>query len=507
MDVALNVAGWTWEPAAAEVILTGPGASRTSLPVPAAVTAALVAAAGGTDVDNGFAIEFTTGGARPATLRMLGRPVFAEHSRVVAMTGMVEDVTTARAHEQQRVRSSRRAGLAKLASGVAHDLNNFLTVISMRADLLEGALQDEGVDPVHYDEDLSAIAAASVDASGLTRQLSVFAGAGGGPAGEVDLAALVDGLRPRLAGARGGGAALDPVAVAYDIADCPPVRCDRSQAEQLVGNLVGNARDAVAEAVRADGRQPRVRVTVRPLTDAADIAARSARAAQPGSAREAPPAWVLIEVADNGVGMSGEVAERAVDPFFTTKGAGRGTGLGLSVVLGIVEHLGGTLDMDSDPGVGTTVRVALPAVAAARPAVAVPAGPAGTAPRVLVVDDDAAVLAITSRILGAQGFEVTTAPSGEQALALLLGARPFSIVVSDVVMGQMTGMVLAQHVARDWPGLPMLLVTGFAPPAELVVNPLLELVTKPLTGAALVAAVRTLLDRAATRSESADSAV
>lgn len=493
MDVPLKVAGWTWDPAADEVAVTGPVTGLTTLPVPAAiddlvglvapahrgpVTAALRGAAGDGagdgDSDSGFAIEFTTAGAEPTTLRMLGRPVVVDgHRRLV---GMVEDVTADRAHEQHRVRASRRAGMAKLAAGVAHDLNNFLTVISMRADLLDGALEAEAVDPVHYQEDLSAISAASVGASGLTRQLSVFAGSGGGPTAEVDLAALVAGLRPRLAEARGG-----PVDVDYDLQECPAVRCDRAQAEQLVSNLVVNARDAVAEAVALDRREPRVRVTVRPVTDA-----------------------VLIEVTDNGAGMSDDVAERALDPFFTTRGAGRGTGLGLSVVFGIVEHLGGTLDLESEPGVGTTVRVTLPTVAgaAARP---VPPEAAEAATRVLVVDDDPAVVAITARILGSRGFDVTTASSGEQALALLHGARPFAIVVSDVVMGQMTGMVLAEHIARDWPGLPTLLVTGYAPPAGLVVNPLLDLVTKPLTGAQLVGAVRTLLDRAATRGEAAPS--
>jgi two-component system cell cycle sensor histidine kinase/response regulator CckA len=489
--------GWQWDPSSGVVTLGGSIPALGALPLVCsfdaliarvhpdhqeAVRAALRSTA---DSREAFAIEFPTSGHRRSTLRILARPVVLDGRR--QLIGTVEDVTSVRQEQQHSVRSNRLASLGMLAAGVAHDFNNLLTVISMRADLLGGALEAEGVERELYDEDVTA---------GLTRQLTLFAGAGGGPAADVEITAVVDGLRPLLASSRGGA-----VAMHYVLEDCPPVHCDRTQVEQVVLNLVINARDAVAEAARTDGRDPRVTVVLRPMTEPDEIADRNARAGELVPGRAAPPGWVLIEIADNGIGMSPEVREKAFDPFFTTKGAGRGTGLGLSVVFGIVEHLGGTLDIESVPGQGTTVRVALPATTA--PAVPVAGESAGPG-RVLVVDDDAAVRAITSRILAAQGYDVVSASSGEEALLTLESSEPFSIVVSDVVMGQMTGMVLAERLASERPNLPVLLVTGFAPPAELVAHPLLDLVTKPLTGASLVAAVKSLLDRAGLKSSTGE---
>lgn len=386
-------------------------------------------------------------------LRIVGRPIASPDGRGV--TGVVEDVTAALQRQEAARSSERLASLGMLAAGVAHDINNVLTVVAMRADMIRSdALEGEAADPA---EDAQAILDATERAMAITRQLMVFAGRQEGEVGQVDLTELVRGMRPLVEGLRGRG----PTVVELDTAAVPPVLADATQLEQVVLNLAVNARDAVAEGVP----EPRVVLAVRALR-------------APGQ-----PTQVVLEVRDNGHGMDRRTLARAGDPFFTTKVAGRGTGLGLSVVAGIVDRLGGRLDFDTAPGRGTTARVSIPAVPEpARSA-------AGPAPTVLVVDDEPELRAVHTRVLERAGYRVLLADDAAGALAALAADPGVTAVVSDVNMPGMDGTELAGRILRDHPAIGVLLVSGSGPTDQLV-HPRLGMATKPLTGAQLVAGVQ-----------------
>jgi two-component system, cell cycle sensor histidine kinase and response regulator CckA len=213
-----------------------------------------------------------------------------------------------------------------------------------------------------------------------------------------------------------------------------------------------------------------------------------------------PGAFVRIRVKDNGTGMSPETLARALEPFFTTKGVGQGTGLGLSMVYGIVRQSGGLLRMDSAPGAGTTVSVCLPLVdapaTAAQPELAVARGRGET---VLVVEDEAVLRSLAGRILEAAAYRVLHAPNGAAAIGFLEAhAGEVDLVLSDVVMPRLTGHELAAAVRQRWPGLPVLLMSGHVgvirnQEATAEGSPI---VSKPFTPHGLEAAVRKVLDRA-----------
>ncbi len=248
------------------------------------------------------------------------------------------------------VESTRLASLGLFAAGVANEVNNMLAVVAMRADpLAEG---EDGQPPTAAAaEDLAAITAAAVRASGLVQQLMLFAGQRTIDRGTVDVAGLVEDLRPRLDDIAGG-----PGVVACSVEGVPAITADHEHLERVVLNLVRNALEATAPAAggalagAGGAARVRVRVAPAPLGDGA-----------PG---------MVLEVVDSGRGMTEEVRTRAVEPFFRAYTSAGGAGLGLAIVYGIVTQHGGRLDIDSAPGHGTTVRVTLPA----DPDVAVPEG-------------------------------------------------------------------------------------------------------------------------------------
>jgi CheY-like chemotaxis protein len=205
-------------------------------------------------------------------------------------------------------------------------------------------------------------------------------------------------------------------------------------------------------------------------------------------------------VEDNGTGMSPETLARALEPFFTTKGVGQGTGLGLSMVYGIVRQSGGFLRMDSAPGAGTTVSVCLPQVDAPAtvPDLELPVA-RGRGETLLVVEDEAVLRSLTGRILEAAGYRILQAPNGAAAIAFL-ESHPgeVDLVLSDVVMPRLTGHELAAMIRQRWPGLPVLLMSGHVgvirnQQATAEGPPIIR---KPFTAHGLEAAVREGLDRA-----------
>jgi CheY-like chemotaxis protein/anti-sigma regulatory factor (Ser/Thr protein kinase) len=227
-----------------------------------------------------------------------------------------------------------------------------------------------------------------------------------------------------------------------------PVLADANQLEMALLNLVVNARDAMPDGgtVTIDARPEYVSAT-------------------PGEKLK-PGSYVRLSVTDTGVGMDPATLARATDPFFTTKGPGKGSGLGLSVVHGVMEQLGGRLVLRSRPGEGTTAELWLPvADERIRAVVVEPSQAAVDSKRrlnIVVVDDDAIVLLNTAAMLEDLGHRVLAAGSGQEALDILHRERGIDLVITDELMPRMTGSQLAKGIKQEWPKLPILLATGYA---------------------------------------------
>ena len=348
-------------------------------------------------------------------------------------------VTEVAAREAAQVRAAhaeRMQALGQLAGGIAHDFNNVLQSIQGGAALIARRASDAAA--------VARLAGMILDASGrgasITRRLLAFARHGDLRAEPIDVAALLEGLREVLAPALGPSVRLSIQAAA----DLPPLLADKGQLETALVNLAINARHAM------------------PAGGALAISAAADVAGNVNAEGLAPGRYVRLAVADTGEGMEPSVLSRALEPFFTTKPAGQGTGLGLPMVKGFAEQSGGAIAIDSVRGRGTTVWLWLPQ---AEQEVAAPAWVArGVAERarVLLVDDEALVREILAAQLDELGFDVLAAEGGEEALALLAAGERIDALVTDLSMPQMDGLALIQAAQARRAGLPAVLLTGFA---------------------------------------------
>ena len=349
---------------------------------------------------------------------------------------------TAREEAQGRlVASQRMEALGQLAGGVAHDLNNVLQAVSSANQLLSRP-RTAGRD---HERLTGMIAEAAERGAAVTRRLLVFARQSDLRAESVDAAALVRGLRELLVHTLGSDVAIEVQAGSLPA----PVVVDRVQLETVLINLATNARDAMA----GHGGVLTLRVERRLDREAA------ADAPTP-----LPGEHVCIVVGDTGCGMSPEVQARAREPFFTTKPVGKGTGLGLAMANGFAEQSGGRMTIESRPGAGTTVTLWLPPGpdALQEPRFASPdlAGETAGTPRILLVDDDPVVRELLAEELSALGYEVAQAGHAAAALRLLDPAP--DVLVTDFSMPGTDGLELIGEVHRRMPGLPAILVTGYA---------------------------------------------
>jgi len=346
------------------------------------------------------------------------------------------EAALAQVHEMQKVES-----LGQLTGGVAHDFNNLLMAVLGNLELV-GKLIPE--DPKLRRLIDGAIQGAERGAT-LTKRMLAFARRQELKPETVDAPALVDSMVEMLRRSLGPGI---EIATRFE-PGLPPTRVDPNQLELALLNLALNARDAM------------------PLGGRLMISAHRERIAAGDVPGLAPGDYVCIAERDNGQGMDEATLKRATEPFFTTKGAGRGTGLGLSMVDGLVAQSGGAMRIASQLGIGTTVELWLPVSEAApveRPRPAAPARLALCRPcRVLVVDDDAIVAAGTVAMLEDLGHAASEAPSGAAALQLLQSAAAeIDLVITDQAMPGMTGVELAAAIRRDWPELPIIIATGYA---------------------------------------------
>jgi len=397
------------------------------------------------------------------------------------------DVTAQHEAEQARVvleaqlrQKQKMESVGHLAGGIAHDFNNLLTAIIGHASLLELDVPPGG--PLR--PSVEGILAAAHRAAELTRQLLAFSRKqvlSPRPADIGEIVTRMEGLLARTLG--------EDVRLTVDVAaGLWPCAVDVGQVEQVIMNLAINARQAMP-----DGGSLVIEVVNVSLDE-------EAAACRPGAR---PGAFVELSVSDTGVGMSAAVLQHAFEPFFTTKPVGVGTGLGLSVVQGVVQQQGGLISVYSEPGQGTTFRILWPAVEGV--AEALPAPPAaaplvGGSETVLLVEDDPLVRSFATRALQRQGFRVIDAASAEEAEAVLAeGAAAVRLLVTDVVLPGKGGRELAADLAARAPGVPVLFCSGYTGRLATLGGRLPEgarFLQKPYDAASLITAVRAALDGA-----------
>ncbi len=410
-------------------------------------------------------------------------------ARVITLGGeklllsMTRDITNLKQAQADRDRlrgnlhqTSKMEAIGQLAGGVAHDFNNLLTVImscaeSLKEDASRGRPSDADV--------VEEITFAADRARNLTRQLLAFARKQDITPVSLDVNEVVrasEKLLRRLLGEH----------VTLRVALHPDLwrtRFDPGQLEQLIVNLSVNARDA--------------------MPTGGTLTLETSNVDAPGSA-ELPGAWVRLTVTDTGVGLSPEAKEHLFEPFFTTKPRGKGTGMGLATVHGIVHQIGGEIRVESEAGRGTAFQIFLPP-SAEEPAPAEPAAPVtsklGGSETVLVVEDEPEVREVTQRALRAGGYQVLAAASGDEALALDPATlASVQLLVTDVVMPGLDGRATAEELCRRHPSLRVLYVSGYTQDVIAqrgVLDAGIQFLPKPFAASSLLARVRAVLDAGA----------
>ena len=375
-------------------------------------------------------------------------PVLDGTGTVAGASTIIRDITEQkRATARQRLadersqQAQRLQSLGQLAGGIAHDFNNLLAVILNYTEFIaEQAGED---DPIRADA--MKVRAAADRATALARQLLIFARGEPVQTEVFDLNTAVADAESMLT--RTIGATINLVARPSTAAVM--INADRGQVQQVLLNLVLNARDAMP-----DGGTLVIETSLAHLDE-------TALQLQPALA---PGSYARLLVSDTGIGMGAEVVRHVLEPFFTTKPKGHGTGLGLATVYGIVTQAGGGLNIYSELDLGTTVRVYVPAVDQAVATGEVPeAGepPSGAGQTIIVAEDEDAIRQVVERILHGAGYHVLTANAGPAAL-VLLAAHRCDLLLTDVVMPEMSGRRLAELAHRREPGLPVLYMSGYS---------------------------------------------
>ncbi len=394
------------------------------------------------------------------------------------LLGTHVDITERTQLQTQFLQAQKMESVGQLAGGMAHDFNNLLTVINGITELV--LLDVKAADPLHAD--LLQIRGAADRAVSLIRQLLAFSRKQFLKPVVLDLNSVVSDMRPMIERLIGEDINL----VIKPAKGLRSVSADPAQIEQVVMNLAVNARDAmpVGGALTIETQ---------------NVELDAAYALEHPSVEPGP--HVVLAVGDTGVGMDEATRRRIFEPYFTTKGSARGTGLGLSTVYGIVKQSGGSIWVYSEPGRGTMFKIYLPEVEGAAAHQARPARTAlaaGGTETILIVEDDAAVRRLARRFLQSGGYTVITAGNGAEALKLLARRDgPVHLMLTDVVMPGMSGRDLAAHLANIRPGTNVLYTSGHTEDAILrhgVINDATHFIGKPYTRAELTRKVREVLD-------------
>ena len=417
-------------------------------------------------------------------------PVYDERGDVVGMSSVTRDISAQkraeaglRSAEEIAGQAQRMASLGQLAGGVAHDFNNLLGIMLSFVAFAEEALADPhgAVAVPDVLADLAKARLAGERAVGLTRQLLTFSRQDTVRLEMLDVNACIAEVHAMLARTIG-----ENITLTADPAPTPlTIHADAGQIQQILVNLAVNARDAMpdggtlviaATAANLDEHQPDLHPA-------------------PAGGR-----YVRLLVSDTGTGMSPEVAARVFEPFYTTKPKGHGTGLGLATVYGIIVGAGGSINVYTELGLGTTFRVYFPLVTGAdgaAPASVAPAGPPpdGQGRTVLVVEDELTLAEAVVRILRAGGYRTLFAAGGAQALTLDT-AEGCDLLLTDVIMPEMSGRQLAETMLRRHPRIPVLYMSGYSDgllgTAHLSPGRI-EFIEKPFTAVELLTRIGTML--------------
>ena len=381
--------------------------------------------------------------------------------------------------EEQLRHAQKMEAIGRLAGGVAHDFNNLLTAIIGYTDLVTERLEENhsAIDQVRE------IRKAADRAAALTRQLLAFSRKQFLSPEVLNLNEIVSGMLPMLPRVMG-----EHIETSTSLAsDLRRVKADPSQMEQVLVNLMLNARDAMALGGNLSVDTSNVELDERRL-------AAERIALEPGS-------YVMLSIVDNGVGMDAETRARAFDPFVTTKGRGKGSGLGLATVYGIVEQSGGAIAIESALGRGTAIRIYLPVTdeaEAREPEAPVPSLTSGGTETLLLVEDNDAVRDLAAQALRQRGYTVFEARCAEEAIewSLAATARPH-LLLTDVVMPGLSGPNLAARLLQENPKLRVLYMSGYTDEATAVHGAFwggIPLLQKPFTPGQLAERVRMALD-------------
>ena len=358
--------------------------------------------------------------------------------------GTVADITEHKRLTEQYRQAQKMEAFGQLAGGMAHDFNNIMTVVQSHASLL----QLKGVSLAEQEESVKEIAQAAERAANLTRQMLTFSRQQVTQPTYLDLNGVVGSTTKLLQRLIGANIALD----AQFAPGGAPVVADLGMMEQVLMNLAVNARDAMPRGGR--------------LSLATAIVTFDALSA-PASPKARPGRFVCLSISDTGCGIAAEHLPRIFEPFFTTKEVGKGTGLGLATVLGIVEQHQGWVDVESQPGRGTAFRIYLPyqndefAFSPTKPAMAEVRGGTET---ILLVEDEAVVRALAKKVLGRKGYTVLEADRSQTALELWHQFHAkIDLLLTDIIMpGTLSGRDLAEHLLREKPGLKVVYCSGYS---------------------------------------------
>jgi PAS domain S-box-containing protein len=374
-------------------------------------------------------------------------PIHDDAGNLIGFAKVTRDLTERREAalalaqaKEELLQSQKMEAIGRLTGGVAHDFNNLLMAITGSLELLRKRLPD---DPRLHRLVDNAMQGAQRGAS-LTQRMLAFARRQELKPDLVDVGHLVGSMTDLLSRSLGPAIELET----HLVEPISPVLIDANQLELAILNLAVNAKDAMPEGGR--------------------MIIRSGESDVPPPTTLTPGHYVWLSLGDNGTGMDADTLSHAMEPFFTTKGVGKGTGLGLAMVRGLSEQSGGTITIDSQIDKGTTVTIWLPAASAeARDAIvpiepAIAESPKDRPLKILVVDDDFLVAMNTSAMLEDLGHEVVEVHSGALALDSLDTHNDFDLLITDQAMPQMTGIQLIEAARRRKPGLPVILATGYA---------------------------------------------
>jgi PAS domain S-box-containing protein len=397
----------------------------------------------------------------------------------------VVDITARKAAESQLLQAQKLESIGRLAGGIAHDFNNVLFAIKGYAELLTEDLAPDRRDRLDPDEALrsvEAIGAAATRAASLTAQLLAFSRRQVVRPEVLELTTAIENVEPMLRRLIGEHIRL----VVRPAPDTGQLRADHGQLDQILVNLVINARDAMPEGGTITIESGNAELDEAYAAQHLDVTAGS---------------YVFLAVTDTGRGMDADTREHIFEPFYTTKERGQGTGLGLATTYGIVQQAGGHIWLYTEPGIGSSFKLYFPRVDAPAPTSQAPAPGRTTAGTgtVMVVEDEASVRDMTSMVLRRAGYEVTPVSDGAEALERLIGSpHPIDILVTDVVMPGMSGIDLAERVLDRFPSAGVVLLSGYTAETldlDRVVSRGAIFMPKPVTSVDLLDSVRRSRER------------